>query len=188
MHDRARKTSHRRRLAKKWCTHTPLVCTASVLLFLTCASEEQSREVIDIVFDPCSPLQLYIEGATSMQRDAIQAGLEQWRRGAGALVTVVADPEADTPMVPVILDRAPHAFHGHYADEDGVVYLNEDLDGVELAITMAHELGHVFGLYHVPREEGASVMNPGNLVHEVQPVDVEALGALWGSCEASPLS
>ncbi|MFZ9886247.1 MAG: hypothetical protein ACO3JL_01990 [Myxococcota bacterium] len=157
-----------------------------VLVLNGCANEEEGREPIDIVFDPCSPLQIRVESATASQRADIQSGLAQWEREAGAQLEVTSSPDGDTPVVPVILDRAPHAFHGHYADEDGVVYLNEDLRGTELSITMAHEIGHVFGLYHVPREEGASVMNPGNLVHTVQSIDVDALRELWGACDPAP--
>lgn len=188
MHHRTLDRFLRRQRANHCRVAIPIVCTAATLLLSACAGDEQGREIIDIVFDPCAPLQIELKAATASQRDAIQAGLEQWRRDAGALLTVTLEPDDGTPIVPVILDRAPHAFHGHYADEEGVIYLNEDLAGIELSITMAHELGHVFGLYHVPREEGPSVMNPGNLTHEVQPADVKALRSLWGTCGALPSS
>ena len=73
----------------------------------------------------------------------------------------------------------------HYDDEGAVVYINHDLDGRETAITVAHELGHAFGLYHVRKEERTSVMNHGNLVHEPNDSDVDALEDVWGACSDS---
>ena len=55
-------------------------------------------------------------------------------------------------------------FHGYYDPETGEVSINNDLqDPGELAVVIAHELGHAMGLSHVPSAQRASVMNPGNL-------------------------
>ena len=65
----------------------------------------------------------------------------------------------------------------------GVVYINEAIeDDRARAVTVAHEMGHAFGLFHVAAEERASLMNPGNLSVGLTPADVETLIGLWGSC------
>ena len=48
---------------------------------------------------------------------------------------------------------------------------------------IAHELGHAFGLFHVPASERISLMNPGNLTTPPTTADQAALAALWGSCD-----
>ena len=55
-------------------------------------------------------------------------------------------------------------------------------DDRQRAVTIAHEIGHAFGLLHVSVDDDASVMNDGNLVTEPNGFDVDALRSLWGAC------
>jgi predicted Zn-dependent protease len=55
-------------------------------------------------------------------------------------------------------------------------------DRAELAIVVAHELGHAFGLVHIDVATRASLMNPGNLTTPPTDADQRALEALWGAC------
>ena len=56
------------------------------------------------------------------------------------------------------------------------------LGGSAQAVTIAHEIGHAFGLAHVPAGERASVMNPGNLNIEPNADDAATLALRWGAC------
>jgi predicted Zn-dependent protease len=51
-------------------------------------------------------------------------------------------------------------------------------------VTIAHELGHTFGLWHVHPSTRRSVMNPGNTTITPTERDVDSVRALWGnSCD-----
>ena len=65
------------------------------------------------------------------------------------------------------------------------MFINTDLAGAPLAVTIAHEIGHAFGLVHVPADQRTSVMNPNNLVVEPTAEDVDTLATRWGGCLAS---
>ena len=133
---------------------------------------------IDITHDPCGGVTL--GGVTD---DAQIAGLDGaialWAERGVALARV-----GDAPMISLQFEQAAGAFHGVYDDEHGIIYVNRDLtDPSQLAIVIAHELGHAFGLVHV--SDRVSLMNPGNLVTPPTIEDQGALEALWGACQAS---
>lgn len=140
-------------------------------------------DVIDMTFDVCAPMALRAPDATEAQRAAIEEAAALWRRrgftGVGA---------ADTPGTPGLtfyFESANPASFGYYADEEGVIYINSDLSDPQRSIVIAHELGHAFGLWHVPKDERPSVMNPGNLTITPNDADQDAVEGLWGMCGAA---
>lgn len=137
---------------------------------------------IDRTFDPCAPLVVVPIGASAVQETGIRNALELWRAqgvpmlGAGSVV-----PADVAQSVEVRFEEAAPAFHGLYDDEHAIVFINQGItDPGPLAIVVAHELGHAFGLPHI--DERTSLMNRGNL--ETPPTDADraALEALWGHC------
>lgn len=89
------------------------------------------------------------------------------------------------PRLVLQFEDAASIFHGVYDDERGVIFINDELEGDALVITAAHELGHAFGLSHVPAKERRSLMNPNNLTVSPTSEDIAKLHALWGTCESS---
>jgi hypothetical protein len=55
-------------------------------------------------------------------------------------------------------------------------------DRATIAIVIAHELGHVFGLAHVEAVTRISLMNPGNVTTPPTAADQLTLEAQWGTC------
>lgn len=157
-----------------------------VALLATVAACDQapSDEHLDIVFDVCAPLTVVAPSATEAQRADIARGLDLWR--ARGITTLSLDGPAEDPTVAIRFEDAAPAFHGLYEDEVGVIYLNDDLTAEPLAVTVAHELGHAFGLWHVEAAERPSVMNPGNTRIVPNHGDLDELVALWGTCAGAP--
>jgi hypothetical protein len=136
--------------------------------------------VIDRTFDPCDVIALDAAGATAAQQAGVDDAVAMWReRGAPHASAVPVD---GAPVIPVIFEDADPASHGFYDDVEAVIYINTDLDAGARAIAIAHELGHAFGLYHVPESERTSLMNPHNLAIGPTDEDARALTALWGAC------
>ncbi len=135
---------------------------------------------IDLTHDACAPLALITAGAASAtQLDGMQGAEALWRdRGAPALGLRAG------LTLEVRFEAAAAPFHGVYDDHQGVIYINQDITNqTTLSIVIAHELGHAFGLFHVPASERISLMNPGNLTTPPTTADQAALAALWGSCD-----
>lgn len=139
---------------------------------------------IDNVFDPCQWLTVESEAGTTAPEDvAVEAAIALWNDRADTKLSVVRAEGA--PILPVRFDPAALAFRGLYDDENAVVFVNSRMDDPEaLSVTLAHELGHAFGLTHVEPEERASLMNPGNLHVGPTDADAAALAELWGACDA----
>ena len=89
-------------------------------------------------------------------------------------------PGGGDAILPVHFRPAAEPSRGFFNPYSGEVLINDDLADHALAVTIAHEVGHAFGLVHVT--DRASVMAPGNLDVEPNAEDANALAALWGPC------
>jgi hypothetical protein len=137
-----------------------------------------------VAFNACAPLTLVPDAtATEAQLAGVAAGAALWNASAGTeLGPASAAGGAIGPAVPIHFQVAAAPFHGLYDPPDGQIFINDDLTGEELAITIAHEVGHSFGLVHIPPGVRPSLMNPGNLTVSITPEDVATLAGLWGRC------
>jgi hypothetical protein len=139
----------------------------------------------DLMFDACAPLPVVPGGPlTDGQAAGIDAAIALWNERAGTRLSRAVDP--GLPGLPIHFEAAAPPFHGLYDGPRGQVFINTDLAGAALTITIAHELGHAFGLAHVPAGQRSSVMNPNNLVVEPTSEDIDTLAMRWGVCLASP--
>lgn len=154
------------------------------LLASACALDAGDTS-IDVVFDPCSAAVVAAEGTEPHELEAIDAGLALWNQAAG-----LALARADVPgAIPIAFVLTLPSLFGVYDDEVGTITINRRIDAHDArSIVVAHELGHAFGLDHTAREEGASLMNPGNTTVPPTNEDVLRLRGLWGACAASDAS
>jgi len=124
--------------------------------------------------------------ATAAQRAGVADGIALWNAAAATRLSVgggstdAQPPAPPIPTVPLHFQSAAGAFYGLYEPAVGQIFINVDLGGHPLAVTIAHEIGHAFGLVHIPASQRASLMNSGNLVTEPTPADVATLDAHWG--------
>ena len=137
--------------------------------------------------DPCDALAVAPIDATPLELDGVAAALALWRdRGVSAFDPASAGAPVATASATVIairFDDAADAFHGVYDPPSATITINRAItDRPTLAIVVAHELGHVFGLAHVAAATRASLMNPGNLATPPTDADQRTLEALWGTC------
>ena len=137
-----------------------------------------------VLFDACAPLPLVTDAdVTDAEVAGIRAAIALWNERAGTRLTLAVD--RGEPGLPIHFQAAAPNFHGLYDAPSGQVFVNTDLDGEALAVTIAHEVGHAFGLSHIPAGQYSSVMNPNNLVVEPTLEDVDTLAMRWGVCLAS---
>lgn len=142
-----------------------------------------------VAHDPCVPLAILPSAPTDVERAGITDALALWR-GRGVTAAAMNDAAPALPpdaTITVRFEDAAATFHGIYDPASASVLINRDLtrataDQAALAVVIAHELGHVFGLVHVDAGERISLMNPGNLVTPPTAADQQALEALWGAC------
>lgn len=132
-------------------------------------------------FDACSPLAVTAPAATDAQRASLAGASAAW---ASVGVTAIDDTGSATDSVALVFANGSPAEYGFYdgAASPPTITINLDLDDTTRAVAIAHELGHAFGLVHVPAATRASVMNPGNLVVAPTADDAAAISAIWGAC------
>lgn len=164
---------------------TPLLVPALALsLVVAACGKPPGADTIDTVFDACEPLVVELDDTANASRTkSVREAVDMWNEKAGTKLSL--EPVEGAPVVPLRFEEAAAAFHGFYDDEVASIWINTELDSdpSERRITIAHELGHAFGLYHVPPNERPSIMNNGNLEVGVVEQDVDALQANWGDCE-----
>lgn len=157
----------------------------AVVISLTACSAEDST--IDNTRDVCAGVTVTSSTATQLQADGIDDALGLWRdRGVTRLGRDASSRGLTTaPALEIRFEAASGAFRGLYDDERGVIFINSVLvERSQIAIVVAHELGHAFGLAHIT--ERTSVMSPGNLETPPTEADGHAIEALWGPCEEVP--
>ncbi|MFO7177382.1 MAG: hypothetical protein DIU78_001670 [Pseudomonadota bacterium] len=134
---------------------------------------------IDIVYDPCAGLAVTSDDATEAEAASIDEAVRLWNGAANT--ALVREVREDLPRIDVRFEDAPAAMRGAYEDEIGNIVVNRRIgDSWARSVTVAHELGHAFGLLHVSGT--ASLMNPGNIAIGPTADDVARLHALWPSC------
>ncbi len=141
-----------------------------------------------VTVDPFAPVALVADAdATADQLAGVAAGAALWNASAAADLSTASPAAGDagaTPALPIHFQVAAAPFHGLYDGPHGQIYINEDLTGEALAVTVAHEVGHAFGLVHIDPAQRASLMNPGNLTVLPTPDDVATLAGIWGRCRS----
>jgi hypothetical protein len=137
-----------------------------------------------VTHDPCAALAITQVAPTAMQQGGVGDALALWRdHGVRAFDRGDAVEAPAAGAIEIRFEDAAATFHGLYDPSASRVLINRTIaDRDALAIVVAHELGHAFGLVHVDAATRTSLMNPGNLVTPPTDADQRALEALWGAC------
>jgi hypothetical protein len=138
---------------------------------------------MDHTYDPCAGLTLVTASDRAEELESIDRALELWNQAGNLRLTREIQP--DFPTLSIDFEVASPASRGLYDDERGIVIVNRAIvDDDVRTITVAHELGHSFGLWHVSPDERRSLMNPQNQSLGPTPEDVARVRALWASCSS----
>ncbi|MEO6773717.1 MAG: hypothetical protein ABI467_11970 [Kofleriaceae bacterium] len=144
---------------------------------VACSEDPSATAPFAHVVDACAPIAL-TSTATGAELASITRASALWSEvgvtGPGAPDAVVNIAIAFVPATPGV--------YGLYDDVDVALEISDALADDQRAIVIAHELGHAFGLVHVPTTTRASVMNAGNLRITPTTDDQLAVAALWGDC------
>lgn len=177
----------------------PLPLIAFALAALTPACGGDPPHAALVIYDACAPISIVTSPTiTPAQALGVAGGFALWNQRAGTRISSPApagggaatpgDAGADAgpppaPRVSLVFQPAAPPFHGLYDDQHATIFINDDLvDLHPLEVTVAHELGHVFGLVHIDPAVRSSLMNSGNLTVEPTAQDLQVLAAQWGRC------
>jgi hypothetical protein len=155
-----------------------------MLAAAACAAcgDPQASEGAD-AHDACAALAITAAAATPAEQAGIDGALALWRDHGVSAFDAAAPRGKQAGAIDIQFADAAAAFHGVYDPAADRVLINRDLtDPATVAIVIAHELGHAFGLVHVSPAARLSLMNPGNLATPPTDADQQAVEALWGRC------
>lgn len=169
------------------CSLSTLLICAAALLVPGCGTSEYDS-TFDVVYNPCEPLNIEVAGrADADQLASVDEALAMWNEVAP--VALSRQPVDGAATISVRFESGAPMIHGYYEDETGEVIVNRSLsDGHARAITVAHELGHAFGLRHVAAKKRRSLMNSGNLDTGLTSADADALLLRWNDCAPADVS
>ncbi len=137
----------------------------------------------DTVYDPCAPLTISVAAELGPDEYAgVVTAIDAWALVLRTQLVVGAGPRA-ADVLPIRFESGDAFYRAIYWDARGEIAVGRDrLDPAEYGIAIAHELGHAFGLPHIPTAERSSVMNVGNVEITPNREDAIALEARWPSC------
>jgi hypothetical protein len=146
-------------------------------------SADTDDQFLDITYDPCDGRVRPDADATAEELQNLGAAFELWNHAGGFRLQRSDPGSAQQQPLVVHFSKSLGPFHGYYDDEVGEVYIHRGMHDQAEAVTIAHELGHAFGLFHVKPSTRRSVMNPGNTTVTPTESDVDSVRALWGNCD-----
>jgi hypothetical protein len=148
-------------------------------MMVAACSEPSATAPFARVFDACAPLALSAPAAGAGEHASVGEAAALWHD-----VGVTGPEQAAGEGVTLSFGHAAPGVYGFYDDVGATILVSDALADPARAVVIAHELGHAFGLVHVPVTERISVMNAGNLATVPTEDDRAAVAALWGDCAA----